>query len=194
MITLVCGGARSGKSSFAEKIACHRGGMDVIYLATAEAGDKEMAERIKKHKQSRPQEWETKEESLQVSKVLSEINPHKVILLDCITVLVSNLLLQGEVDEKMDKEDIEARIMKEMEEIITVVKRKKLEIIIVTNEVGMGLVPDNELGRLYRDIAGRVNKYLATNADEVYITFAGLPIEIKEQGLKNIEKFPRDDL
>ncbi len=189
MITLVLGGARSGKSSFAERIAHYRGGRGVIYLATAEAGDQEMAARIEKHIQNRPQEWETVEESLQVSKVIAGINSEKVVLLDCITVLLSNLLLQGGVDNGLNIEEREAKIMEEMQAIIEEAVKKNLELIMVSNEVGMGLVPGNKLGRVYRDIAGRVNKYLAENADEVYITFAGYPLEIKKQGLENLQKF-----
>jgi len=194
MITLVCGGARSGKSSFAEKIASYRGGQDVVYLATAERGDREMAARIEKHIKARPAEWETIEEHLKVSRTLADIASDKVILLDCITVLVSNLLLQGGVNQEMDDDSREAEVMKEIKAIIKVANRKKLGLIMVSNEVGMGLVPGNKLGRLYRDIAGRVNKYLAANADEVYITFAGFPIEIKKQGLENLKKFTQDDL
>ncbi len=194
MITLVLGGARSGKSNFAEKIANYRGGQDVIYLATAEPGDQEMAARIEKHIKARPAEWETIEETLKVSRVLADITSNRVVLLDCITVLVSNLLLQGGVNQEMDDDSREAEVMKEIKAIIKVANKKKLELIMVSNEVGMGLVPGNKLGRLYRDIAGRVNKYLAANADEVYITFAGFPVEIKKQGLENLKKFTQDDL
>ncbi|AGB41644.1 adenosyl cobinamide kinase/adenosyl cobinamide phosphate guanylyltransferase [Halobacteroides halobius DSM 5150] len=183
-LILVLGGARSGKSSFAEEIVTNLGGLEVTYIATSQPRDKEMKERIKQHQASRPQEWTTIEESREVSQILSEIKKGSVVLVDCLTVLISNLLLQNEelnedeydFNEQMKEEEI----ISEIEKIITKIKEKDLTVVLVSNEVGQGLVPPYKLGRVYRDIAGRVNQLVANEADEVYITYAGLPVEIKE--------------
>lgn len=188
MITLVLGGARSGKSSFAEKLAEKRGGDNVVYLATAEPKDKEMEERINHHKENRPDSWETIEEPLSVGEVLASLSPGKMVLLDCITVLISNLLFAaGEGDlagqrEKVDFFKKEEMVIGEMEKIVEAADDK--ELIIVSNEVGMGIVPAHRLGRGFRDIAGRANQYLAEKADKVYLTVAGLPVELKELSQK----------
>ena len=193
MIVLISGGARSGKSSFAEKIAWHQGGKDVCYLATAEIKDQEMKNRVEKHIQHRPQAWETIEESHEVSEVLTHLTSGSVILLDCITVYISNLLLSGNKIDNIDSKQKETEIKSELEKIIKVVKENSLDIIIVTNEVGQGIIPDNKLGRIYRDIVGRMNQYLASEADKVYITFAGLPVEIKDIGVKNLNKYKQSE-
>ncbi len=193
MIRLIMGGTRSGKSSFAEQIANSIGSNDVIYLATAEIRDEEMKERVKRHRKDRPASWQTIEEAYQVSKVLESVPLKSVVLLDCITVLISNLLLRGEeVDKDQNHFKIagkEIDILRELESVIKEAQENKLELIMVTNEVGLGLVPTYKLGREYRDISGKANQYLAGKADEVYLLSAGLPIEIKEMGLKNLAKF-----
>lgn len=193
MIRLIMGGTRSGKSSFAERIANSIGGSDVIYLATAEIRDEEMKKRVKRHRQDRPASWQTIEEPYQVSKVLENVPRKSVVLLDCITVLISNLLLRGEaVDKDQNDFKIEGKeidILSELESVIKAAQENKLELIMVTNEVGLGLVPTYKLGREYRDISGKANHYLAQKADEVYLLSAGLAIEIKEMGLKNLAKF-----
>ena len=186
MIKLILGGARSGKSSFAEKIAYTEGGKDVIYLATAEVKDEEMEKRVAKHQQDRPEVWETIEEPYQVSKVLGKSDQKQVVILDCITLLVSNLMLKKENKTMDEKEEF---VMKEIKRLIKNAQKNKLKLILVANEVGMGIIPSHSLGREYRDIAGRVNQYLAQEAEEVYITWAGLPVEIKEIGLKNLAKY-----
>lgn len=200
MITLITGGARSGKSSFAEKMAYTRGGSEVIYLATAEVKDEEMAARVRQHQTDRPSEWETVEEPRQISRVLSHFSCHSVVLLDCLTVLVSNLLLTEEGDSSGIKEITnsteaaaarEEKILEEMKAIVNTTSERKLDLIIVTNEVGLGVIPDNRLGRLFRDISGRMNQFLAKKADEVFLTIAGLPVEIKEIGERNLERFQK---
>lgn len=180
MVTLILGGARSGKSSFAEKLAQKKGGDEVYYLATAEAKDKEMKKRIEKHKEQRNKKWKTIEEPLSVGEVLSQISKGEVVLIDCITVYISNLLFSNleEINKNIKFEDKEKLIIKKIEKIVTTSKNK--EVILVSNEVGMGIVPGNKMGREYRDIAGRVNQFLAQKADKVYITIAGLPVELKE--------------
>lgn len=178
-------------------VAWSKGGAGVIYLATSEVRDDEMEERVRKHRQTRPATWETVEEPYQVSRVLADLPAGRVVLLDCITVLISNLLLQG---EKAGEDDVvfqpagkEREVMQEVEAIISEARRKNLDLIIVSNEVGQGLVPAYQLGRQYRDIAGRVNQLLAEAADEVYLCIAGLPVEIKEIGMKNLDKFSKQD-
>ena len=185
-LILVLGGARSGKSSFAEEIVEKYGGLDVTYIATAEAKDEEMADRIKQHQSSRPEKWTTIEEAQAVSSVLKKIERERVVLLDCVTVLVSNLLL---ADEDLDEDEYEfavqereEEIMDELERITSQVRNRELTLVAVSNEVGQGLVPPYQAGRVYRDVVGRANQFLAAKADEVYITYAGLPVEIKELG------------
>ncbi|TDX52994.1 bifunctional adenosylcobinamide kinase/adenosylcobinamide-phosphate guanylyltransferase [Orenia marismortui] len=192
-LILVLGGARSGKSSFAEEIVTKLGGKDVTYIATSESRDQEMVDRIEKHRKSRPQEWTTIEEVKNIAQVLDRVNKGSVVLLDCLTLLISNLLLQGE-DLAEDEYDFngqgrEEEIIQEIEEIIAKVEEKNLILVIVSNELGQGLVPTYKLGRVYRDIVGRANQLLANSANEVYITYAGLPIEIKELGERVRKEF-----
>jgi len=192
-LTLVLGGARSGKSNFAEQIVEKLGGRDVIYLATSQARDEEMADRIEQHQSSRPSEWTTIEEPEQISSVLAGLEDESVVLLDCLTVLVSNLLLaEEELDEEQydfDEQQCEIEIMAEIEVIINQIVEKDLALVVVSNEVGQGVVPAYQSGRVYRDIVGRANQLIATRADEVYITYAGLPVEIKELGQATKDKF-----
>jgi len=138
MIILITGGARSGKSSFAEEMAWYFGDKDVVYIATAEIRDKEMEKRVEKHKSKRPEDWKTIEEPFKLSQVLSKLNDGQVILIDCITVYVSNLLLQGKdvQDEINFKADIsEEEIMDEVKKIITYARKKdlKLKVYIILN-------------------------------------------------------------
>ncbi|MCK8817374.1 bifunctional adenosylcobinamide kinase/adenosylcobinamide-phosphate guanylyltransferase [Natroniella sulfidigena] len=192
-LILVLGGARSGKSSFAEDVVENLGGQDVIYVATSEVRDEEMKERIIRHRQSRPQEWRTIEESKLVSQALTELEEGSVVLLDCLTVLLSNLVL-ADSDLAEDETDFtlqakEEEILAEVEQIIEVGRKKNLELVIVSNEVGQGVVPSYKLGRVYRDLVGWANQRVAAQADEVYITYAGLPVEIKELGIETREQF-----
>ena len=193
MITLVLGGARSGKSSFAQQIAWQRGGYDVIYLATALSGDEEMAARIKDHRQNRPIEWKTIEEPLQVSKIFSALPPGQVVVLDCLTILISNILLReaeaGPTDFDFAAAGNEKEVFWELEKMLKHCREKKLDLIMVSNEVGQSLVPTYRLGRLYRDVVGRANQLLAGVAGQVYLLYAGLPVEIKELAQKHLEQY-----
>ena len=193
MITLVLGGARSGKSSFAQQIAWQRGGYDVIYLATALSGDEEMAARIKDHRQNRPIEWKTIEEPLQVSKIFSALPPGQVVVLDCLTILISNILLReaeaGPTDFDFAAASNEKEVFLEIEMMLKHSREKKLDLIMVSNEVGQSLVPTYRLGRLYRDVVGRANQLLAGVAGQVYLLYAGLPVEIKELAQKHLEQY-----
>jgi adenosylcobinamide kinase/adenosylcobinamide-phosphate guanylyltransferase len=174
-VTFIMGGARSGKSTYAEKLAlAHKG--KVTYIATAEALDDEMAARIEKHKKTRPGEWETREIPYDLAAALRE-NPidADVVLLDCLTLLVSNLLLKHSPDDEgIDEEALNEAGMAEMEGLFSIIEDSKAEWIIVSNEVGLGLVPPYPLGRAYRDLLGRLNQAVAARADEVYFMAAGI--------------------
>ena len=176
-LIFITGGARSGKSNFAEKMALSLG-KPVAYLATGQPLDKEMADRIKKHKSRRSTEWETYEEPIEVSELVSSLGGEKeVILIDCLTLLVSNLLLREK--NKARNPQGEEKILLEIEKLTEISYQAPAQIIIVSNEVGMGLVPDNPLGRVYRDILGRANSIIANKADEVFMMISGIPLKIK---------------
>lgn len=168
-ITFILGGARSGKSSYALKLA--KKYKKVAFVATCQGLDDEMKKRIKLHKESRPTHWQTFEEPRDVDLLLKKLtNKFDCIILDCLTLLVSNLLLAGG-----SQKTIEEMISK----ALTVLKDKKLNLIIVSNEVGLGIVPEYEMGRGFRDIAGRINQLVAAKADEVFFMVAGLVLKIK---------------
>ena len=167
-LIFITGGARSGKSALAQKLANNLS-KKVIYIATAGARDKEMELRIKIHRKNRPSHWKTVEREKNVTEVLSRIaKKSEVILLDCLTLLISNLLLSGE-----------KKILKEIRQLVDEIKRVKATVLIVSNEVGMGIVPDNKLARRFRDTAGRANQIVAQSADEVYLVVSGMTIKIK---------------
>jgi len=175
-LILILGGARSGKSSLAEKFARHLGGDDVLYVATAEAGDEEMAARIQNHRQQRPAAWHTLEQPQGVAPAIAQaLQDERVVLLDCMTLLVSNIILAAEARG----EDGENSVLQEVEEIISAVQNSSATWIIVSNEVGMGLVPAYPMGRVYRDALGRANQRLAAAADHVWFLVAGLPLTLK---------------
>lgn len=180
-VILVTGGARSGKSEFAEKLAYERGKDEVLYIATSLPVDEEMKERIKRHRERRPSSWETVEAYKDLDKEILK-REKKVVLIDCLTVMISNLLMEVDLTwenstlEQVD--EIEERINQEVGKILTVSNEVR-EIIVVTNEVGMGLVPEYKLGRIFRDIAGRMNKKVAEASKEVYLMISGIPVKIK---------------
>jgi len=181
-LVLFLGGARSGKSSLAESMAHDLGGESVLYVATAEARDEEMVDRIEKHQAARPQSWKTLEEPRHVAAALREkYNGEKVILLDCMTLLVTNLLPSGVGFEQVevDVDEYEWVVMDEVDALLGFIQETEMTFLLVSNEVGLGLVPAYELGRAYRDILGRVNKNLAEAAEEVYFLVAGIPMRVK---------------
>jgi len=188
-LTLILGGARSGKSTFAEQRAKELGGESVLYIATSETKDEEMQQRVEKHRSERPSAWETLEAPRNVAQaLLRERSAAKVVLLDCVTFLVANHLLdaagpQGDPfdDPSADPFDakIEADVVTEVEALVAYVHESDVEMLVVSNEVGLGVVPPYELGRAYRDILGRANQILARNADEVQLLVAGIPMRIK---------------
>jgi adenosylcobinamide kinase/adenosylcobinamide-phosphate guanylyltransferase len=171
-VTFITGGARSGKSRLAEQLA--RGyGAPLGYLATAAAGDAEMAARIARHQARRGREWQTLEEPCDLLGVLRGHDGwFRAVLVDCITLWLTNLLLRYEDA---------GRALAEVRELAAAFKGLATPLILVSNEVGMGIVPDNGLARSFRDLAGEANELLAAAADEVYVTFSGLPLKLKSR-------------
>jgi adenosylcobinamide kinase/adenosylcobinamide-phosphate guanylyltransferase len=176
-LTLILGGARSGKTSYAEKLAA-KWGQSVLYIATAEAQDEEMKARIQAHRLDRPPTWRTLEAPRHVGQALFELQERPaVLLLDCLTLLVSNILLSMEAEPQPL---IEAAVQAEIESLLAAQNHLGLPLIIVSNEVGLGLVPPYPLGRVYRDLLGRANQQLAATANRVLFMVAGLPMIVKE--------------
>jgi adenosylcobinamide kinase/adenosylcobinamide-phosphate guanylyltransferase len=179
--TLIIGGARSGKSRFAQELAQKAGGA-VLFVATAEAGDEEMKQRIEEHKKARPSNWETLEATTQIGRQIPlNIGKAQTVIIDCITLLVNNIFQQHSQpgDADIDTALIEKEVMAEIKELVDCMERVAANFIVVTNEVGLGLVPANKAGRLYRDWLGRANQMLAQHADEVIMMVAGIPVKIK---------------
>jgi adenosylcobinamide kinase/adenosylcobinamide-phosphate guanylyltransferase len=176
-VFFITGGARSGKSCLAEEITLHYG-TPVAYIATAGAGDEEMSARIAKHQSRRGAGWCTIEEQLDLPKAIHDADGRfNAILVDCITLWVTNLLFYYE--EKQPEHDLSEMIMPELERLIATLRKTTTPVIIVSNEVGMGIVPDNRLARIFRDIAGEANKLLADAADVMYVMFSGQPLQLK---------------
>ena len=179
-ITLILGGARSGKSTLAQEMANERGGT-VLFVATAEAGDEEMAARIEAHKQSRPAHWTTLEATMGLGpKITEALTDERTVVIDCVTLLVNNLFQHHGWAE--DAEFMERAVREETEGIIACTDGAKADFIIVSNEVGLGIVPGDPLSRLYRDVLGRANQLLAARADTVYLLVAGLRVTLKGPG------------
>jgi adenosylcobinamide kinase / adenosylcobinamide-phosphate guanylyltransferase len=180
-IILLLGGARSGKSFYAQELAKKTAGK-VLFVATAEAGDEDMRLRIEKHKRDRPVGWRTLEVTTGIgNSIQSEIEEEQMVLIDCITLLVSNLFsryTEQEFDTIQDSV-LEKQVVSEIDQLLKCLKTVDSSFIIISNEVGLGLVPGNRMGRLYRDFLGRANQMLAQNADEVYLMVAGIPLRVK---------------
>ena len=180
-LTVVTGGARSGKSAFAEKLAMKRGGLSVCYVATAEALDEEMAARIDAHRAQRPDEWLTIEEPRRLAAILefrkNEIEARKLVVIECITLYVSNLLIAHSeaATDRAIRDEVQARIR----ELLAALSKLDVPIIAVTNEVGFGIVPANRLGRLFQDLLGWANRQFAEAASDVYLLIAGIALPIK---------------
>jgi adenosylcobinamide kinase / adenosylcobinamide-phosphate guanylyltransferase len=178
-LILITGGARSGKSTFAEKLAQKLGGSEVLFVATAEAGDDDMARRIAAHRQSRPPAWSTEETPRDVGRALLAMpRLRPVVLVDCLTLLVSNAVLS--LGDSPPVVAAEALVDQEVSGLIEASTAVSRAMIVVTNEVGLGLVPPNALGRLFRDLLGKANQRLAAHSSAVYALFAGIPIDLKQ--------------
>ena len=175
---LLTGGARSGKSKKALELAAKAGG-PVLFVATAAAGDDEMRERIEMHRKSRPKDWRTLEITIHAgNQIAKNIGGAKTVILDCITLLVNNIFEQ--YGENAASKKVENAVTTEIEELIKCIKKSQANFIIVTNEVGLGIVPGDRVSRLYRDLLGKANQILAASVDEVYFMVAGLVIPVKK--------------
>ncbi len=169
-IIFITGGARSGKSYFAQELARKFPGLKA-YLATAQALDEEMAERIRRHQKNRPEDWQTLEEPLEVPECIEGHGDYfGLILLDCLTLWISNLIMAGWN---------EPRILEEADRLLNVCQKVNCSLILVGNEVGMGIVPDNPQARLFRDLSGLIQQKVARRADEVFFMVSGLAQKIK---------------
>lgn len=216
-LTLITGGARSGKSTFAEKLArqyaaelaqetknetpkikdsSHAGGdycgiskedlagdQGVLYIATAIPFDEEMRERVRKHQAQRPASWRTVEQYTGLAQVLRDA-PEPVVLLDCLTMMLSNLVFEAGLDVDHPTEaavaEVEEAIKLELASMLDAIAgMREKEVVIVSNELGMGVVPAYPLGRIFRDIAGRANQQIAAASDRVYLVVSGIPVPIK---------------
>lgn len=177
-IILVTGGARSGKSSFAESL--FNGIEEVVYIATSKIYDEEMKQRVELHKKSRPAEWITYESSYDIQNAVLD---KKNYILDCITVMSSNIMFDITKDYKVipfqKQKQVETKVISEIEALINKVKSINGDLVMVTNEVGYSIVPDNHVSRVYRDIVGRINQRIAKLSTEVYLVICGIPRRIK---------------
>ena len=171
-LVLLLGGARSGKSAAAERLA--QAGRRVLFIATAEALDEDMRRRIAAHRERRPSGWDTLEE------------PLRPVVLDCLTLWVSNLLLRHE-----DDPGAEELILDAAGGLLDLIERATATWILISNEVGLGVVPPSPLGRAYRDALGRVNQLAAARAGRVYLMVAGLALELKELNAQPLTQLGR---
>ncbi|MBN2569243.1 MAG: bifunctional adenosylcobinamide kinase/adenosylcobinamide-phosphate guanylyltransferase [Deltaproteobacteria bacterium] len=171
MIIFVTGGARGGKSNFAQDLAEKLEGRR-LFLATAQALDDEMRQRIEKHQEQRGNRWDTLEEPIHLGKsLMSAASSYDTVLVDCFTVWMSNLLLEYPNQD--------GKISKIVDDFFSSIDEFKGTVLIVSNEVGMGIVPENKLARQYRDQLGFLNQRIARRADEVYLLCSGIPLKIK---------------
>ncbi len=185
MVTFISGGARSGKSRYAEKLAMAY--EEVTYVATALAFDAEMRARIEEHRARRPAHWKTLEAYKGLGEAISGMAG--AVILDCLTVMTTNLIMEAPItlEPSFDWDAIdtwqaamlESYVLDEMAELRGGLERTAANVILVTNEVGMGLVPPNPLGRVFRDVAGRVNAMFAQTADKAIFMVSGLPMRLK---------------
>ncbi|MEH6624878.1 MAG: bifunctional adenosylcobinamide kinase/adenosylcobinamide-phosphate guanylyltransferase [Motiliproteus sp.] len=169
MKELILGGARSGKSRLAEQRA-QQSGLDVVYFATATGDDDEMNQRIQTHRESRPDHWQLIEEPLELpQRLLQEAAPERCLLVDCLTLWVSNLLCQQQPDY----------LQSQLDQLVEILPQLPGAVILVTNEVGMGIVPMGQLSRQFQDHSGILHQRLAQVCDRVTLTVAGLPLQLK---------------
>jgi adenosylcobinamide kinase/adenosylcobinamide-phosphate guanylyltransferase len=180
MLVLATGGSRSGKSSFALQLAEKREAPR-IFLATAQPSDDEMVRRIAAHRKARPAGWGLVEEPLRVPEALAAaLRDASTVVLDCVTIWIANLILSQE-------SFTEEQAAREAQALVHSAQAPGRTVIVVSNEVGMGVVPDNELTRRFRDCAGRANQVIAAACDEVYLMTSGIPLKIKPQGRNSID-------
>ncbi len=180
----ILGGARSGKSSYAMNLAKSTG-KRIVFIATCIPGDSEMKHRIKLHKKSRPRAWRVIEEGIHIDSALRKTKTGcDAILIDCIGLFISNLMAVEFSDKKIEEK---------MRQVIGQIKKGASDVIVVSNEVGMGIVPDNPLARRFRDLLGRVNQMLAQNADKVIMMYAGIPMVMKGEKNATVARYNTKD-
>jgi adenosylcobinamide kinase/adenosylcobinamide-phosphate guanylyltransferase len=167
-VILIGGGARSGKSRFALEYA-QRLGERRLFVATAQAFDAEMQDRILRHQEERGSAFATAEEPLELARLLEQVRDVDLIVVDCLTLWLSNLLLRGDSVEQIDGH---------VAKLVSVVRQRRQHVLMVSNEVGLGIVPESALGRIFRDVAGRAHQRLAEEADEVYFAAMGLVLRL----------------
>ena len=172
-LVLVLGGARSGKSTVAERMA--RDGGRVLFIATAEALDEAMQRRIAAHRRHRPEHWDTLEEPIHLTRAVRPLaDRYDTFVLDCLTLWVSNLLLEDE-----EASDAEHTVLETVRRLLGLIEAAGGRWILVSNEVGQGIVPASPLGREYRDVLGRVNQLVASRSDRAYLMVAGMALDLK---------------
>lgn len=170
-LTFIIGGARSGKSTYALGLAEKNKNVAFVATCACSDSDPEMVKRIELHKKGRPSHWKVFEESRNVASLLKEIGPQfDVILVDCLTLFISQMLVEA-IEEGV--------IENQAQEIVNAAQRIKAGVIVVSNEVGLGVVPEYPLGRQFRDLSGRINQWVARAADEVFFMVSGLPLKVK---------------
>jgi adenosylcobinamide kinase/adenosylcobinamide-phosphate guanylyltransferase len=182
-LTFVIGGARSGKSAYAVELAS-RLGTPTLYIATAQAIDPEMRARIRRHRAGRPRTWRTLEEPLELAqRVASEVNHGSTVIVDCLTVWLGNLLQKHVVDASnpgaAETRRARRQALRELALLCGFPQKRRVNLIVISNEVGAGLVPPYPLGRTYRDLLGEVNQFVAGQADRVVLLVAGIPVDVK---------------
>jgi adenosylcobinamide kinase/adenosylcobinamide-phosphate guanylyltransferase len=176
-VTLITGGARSGKSSHALRLA-EETGKSVTFLATAQALDEEMSTRIQKHRSERPAHWKTLEIPFDIASCVRQIQSD-VVILDCITLLITNLMMQYVKEDLVEEKPFMVAVQKEINKLAGALREQKRDWFIVSNEVGLGLVPPYQMGRVYRDALGSANQQLARMADRVIFMVSGIPMVVK---------------
>lgn len=179
-LILLLGGARAGKSAHALRLAEERervSGTEVCFIATAQALDEEMSARIARHRAERPPHWRTIEEPYQLAEALRQTVGAGVVIVDCLTLFVSNWVLRYE-----DEHQCEQFVRRITRDFLQLARLQQQTIICVSNEAGLGVVPETRLGRIFRDLLGRVNQDFAAAADEVYLLVAGLSLQLKPKG------------
>lgn len=194
-VTFVIGGARSGKSTFAEEKAKEYGDK-VLYIATSVVTDEAMADRVKKHKEQRPKTWQTLEMYSNFQSLINydEFMQSDIILIDCITTLIGNFMMDSKIDfdncKIDDVNDVEKRIIDNIISLIDICNLHNKKLIIVSNETGLGVVPSYYMGNYFRDMSGRANNKIGQQSDFMYFIFSGIPIKLKHKG--EFTEWPQD--
>jgi adenosylcobinamide kinase/adenosylcobinamide-phosphate guanylyltransferase len=194
-VIFVIGGARSGKSTFAE-LKAKEYSEKVVYIATGVITDKAMADRVKRHRDQRPDTWHTLEmyRGFETLREKDEFMKSEVVLLDCITTMIGNFMVDSKLNfdtcSLEEVNELENKITQEVFSLIKVCRENDKKLIIVSNETGMGLVPPYFMGNYFRDMSGRVNNKIGAESDHMYFIFSGIPIKLKHKG--EMVKWPQD--